>query len=259
MPDTPGTPFTTTDREAAYQHFAPLVAAIPEADLDPWHYDAEIVRVNTTRSLAALEPHLAAQAPNLPSVDMNEIRELPALGLALAFADARVFTPASPMEIKAYQARQRPKRRLAITMLGILKEMKMLADPAKLDAIIPGRGPIDEAQDGVAAVAVFRDNAATVANKHPFDDEWLASLAGDSNWLLAQLKPTGAKLDKAGKSPEALVRDRLYAEIARRHGQAKKVAVEVWGWKLVDERFPALHAREIAKGTPEGDPEPPTS
>ena len=248
-------PLITTDREIAFKHFAPLVAGIPETGLEPWHYDAEIIRVNTGRCLTALEPHLAAMTPNMPHVDMGEVRELPALGLALAFADARVFVPASAQEIKAVQLRQRPKRRLAIAQLGILKEMKLLGDDAKVDAIIPGRGAVDEAQDGVACVAVFRDNAAAIAGKHPFDDAWLQGLADDSNWLLGQIKVSGAKVDKAGKSADVLVRDRLYAEIVRRYGQAKKVAVEAWDWKHVDDHFPSLHARDV---TPSAPPAPAT-
>jgi hypothetical protein len=61
---------------------------------------------------------------------------------------------------------------------------------------------------------------------------------------LKQLKVSGAKVDKRPKSPEALVRDQLCAEIVRRYGQGKKVAVERWGWKRVDEHYPALFSRE---------------
>ena len=243
------TQIPTADRESAFKHFAPLVAGIPEDALEPWHYDAEILRVNTQRCLTALEPILDATAQKMGNIDVAEIRELPRLGLAIAFADARVFLPASAQEIKTVQARQRPKRKLAILQLTVLSEMELLVDRTKVEAILPGRGGIDEAQDGVASVAVFRDNAAKIAGKHPFDDAWLAELAADSNWLLEQLKVSGAKVDKRPKSPEALVRDQLCAEIVRRYGQGKKVAVERWGWKRVDEHYPALFSRE-ARETP---------
>ena len=113
-------------------------------------------------------------------------------------------------------------------------------------ADLPGKGPVDEARDGVACVSVFRDNAASVAGKHPFDDAWLAELAADSNWLLEQLRISGAKVDKPAKSADSLVRDQLFTEIVRRYGQGKKVAVERWGWKRVDEHYPSLFAREVA-------------
>ena len=247
---TPGYPRAMTppsaDRESAFKHFAPLVAGIPESDLELWHYDAEILRVNTQRSLDALEPFLQATAKKMGHINVAEIRELPRLGLALAFADARVFIAASAQEIKTTQARQRPKRKLAMAQLVILNEMGLIKDPSKVEAILPGRGPLDEARDGVACVAVFRDNAADVKGKHPFDDAWLAGLAADSNWLLEQLKVSGAKIDKQPKSADALVRDQLFTEIVRRYGQGKKVAVERWGWKSVDEHYPSLFARVVA-------------
>ncbi len=240
------TQIPTADRESAFKHFAPLVATIPEDALEPWHYDAEIVRVNTQRCLDALEPILDATAQKMGNIDVAEIRALPQLGLALAFADARVFTAASAQEIKTYQARQRPKRKLAILQLTVLNELGLLHDPTKVEAILPGRGGVDEAQDGVACVALFNENESKITNKHPFDKTWLAELAEDSNWLLDQLKISGAKVDKKAKSPEALVRDQLCAEIVRRYGQGKKVAVERWGWKRVDEHYPALFSREVA-------------
>lgn len=64
--------------------------------------------------------------------------------------------------------------------------------------------------------------------------DWLAGLAAESRWLLDQTKVSGAKVDKGPKSAESLVRDQLLAEIVRRYGQGKKVAVERWGWKRVD-------------------------
>ncbi|MEO7328480.1 MAG: hypothetical protein ABI193_07880 [Minicystis sp.] len=237
-------PFLTTDRETAFAHFSALVQATPPEVVEAWHYDAEILRVNADRCLEALRPHLPAIAKKMPYIDLDEVREIPSLALALAFADTRVFTPASAQQIKEAQLRQRPKRRLALAQLTILKDMNLIADTSKVDAIVPGRGAIDEAQDGVACVAVFGENAAKIAGKHPFDEAWLASLAEDSNWLLTQLKPKGAKMDKMGKSADALVRDQLYTELVRRYGQAKKVAVEIWGWKGVDAQFPALGSRE---------------
>ena len=121
----------SADRESAFNHFAPLVAGIPESDLEPWHYDAEILRVNTQRSLDALEPFLQTTAKKMGHINVAEIRELPRLGPALAFADARVFVAASAQEIKTTQARQRPKRNLAIAQLVILNEMGLIKDPSK--------------------------------------------------------------------------------------------------------------------------------
>lgn len=143
--------------------------------------------------------------------------------------------------------------------LEVLAELGLLADRAKYDAIVPGRGAVDEAQDGVACVAVFRENAAALAGNHPFDDAWLDGLAADSNWLLNQLQISGAKTDKPARSPEALLRDRLFTEIVRRHGQGRKVAVEIWGWKEADKRYPSLFARETPAKKPAAPAAPPAA
>ena len=251
-------PFVTEDRHAAFEHFARRVATLPEASLEAWNKDAEIVRANVDRGMAALAPHLDAMTPAMPHVDMVEVREIPALALALAFAAARVFVPASAGEIRDRQKRQRKMRRLAIDQLVILRDVEpgLLADPSKVDAILPGKGPIDEANDGVQCVAVFRENAKSVAGKHPFSAAWLDQLATDSNWLLTQVRRAGTVVDPGDTNPDALVRDRLYTELVRRWGQAKKVALEVWGWKDVDASFPALGSRIVVRGEADAEPAP---
>jgi hypothetical protein len=250
-------PFLTADRHAACEHFAPLVAKIAEASLETWNKDAEIVCANVARGMAALAPHLDPMTKAMPHVDMAEVREIPALSLALAFAAARVFVPASANEIRDRQKTQRKMRRLAIDQLVILRDVEpgLIADPSKVDAILPGTGPIDQANDGVQCVAQFRENAKRIAGKHPFSDAWLEQLAADSNWLLSQIRRAGAVVDPGDANPDALVRDRLYTELVRRWGQAKKIAVEVWGWKDVDANFPALGSRIVVRADEEEEPE----
>ncbi len=94
----------SADRESAFKHFAPLVAGIPESDLELWHYDAEILRVNTQRSLDALEPFLQATAKKMghkkvaverwgwKSVDEH----YPSLFARVVAAPAAAAAPAAP-------------------------------------------------------------------------------------------------------------------------------------------------------------------
>jgi hypothetical protein len=249
-------PFTTTNREAAFRHFAPRVAHIAEGALERWHHDAELLATNAARCEKALAPHLDALAKKMPHVDMNEIRELGALGLALAFADAHVVPTANEAQIQKVQVRQRPRRKLALMQLEILRDLGLLEKPEKVGALLDGRGAIDQANDGVNAVALFNENAARIEGKHPFTQEWLAQLKDDSNWLLQQLKRKGVKSDRPSdqkvveKDPAALVRDQIFTELVRRYGQAKKVAIEVWGWRQVDEFFPLLFERERSATAP---------
>lgn len=243
-------PFVTDDRADAFAHFAALVASVPDEAIDPWHYDAELVRANAARALGALEPHLTGFEKKLAHVDFDEVRELATLAGALAFVDSRVVPQASPQEIKKVQQRQRPKRKLALLQLEILRELELLAAPEQARAGESGRGPIYEARDGVAATAVFEQEASAIAGKHPFSADWLKELRDDSNWLLAQLRPKGAKTDAPEMSDDARARGQLWTELVRRHGEGKKIAVEVWGWKDVDTHYPSLLARETTRKAP---------
>ncbi|MBI4814867.1 MAG: hypothetical protein HY791_01335 [Deltaproteobacteria bacterium] len=143
-----------------------------------------------------------------------------------AFAEDKVFTPASKKEIATVQGRQRPKRRLALLQLEIFAELG-LVESTEVDRIKSGRGALDEARDGVACVSIFRQQGTALANRHPFSDAWLQQLADDSNWLLTQLKPVSATQPSAEQSDEAEVRDQLYTELVRRYDEGRKVALEV--------------------------------
>lgn len=238
--------FETTDPAAAFAHFAPLVQNISDADLEVWNADADIVRINAQRAVDVLAPHWAHIERALPLVSVTQLKEIPSLALAVGFAAERVFTPASPQEIRAHQASLRPARRLALAQLEIFAELRLVSRD-QVQAIRADRGPVDEANDAVAIVALFRDNAAAWQNKHPFDGAFLQRLSDDGQWLLAQLVPKGAKSEKAAPSEETLVRNRLWTELNRRYDNLYKAGVEVWGRRHVDEHLPTLLTRVVTK------------
>jgi hypothetical protein len=254
----PSQPFESTDPAAAFDHFAPLVANIPDAELEHWNADADIVRVNARRAVDAISPHWARVAQALPLVSVPQLKEIPSLALAVSFAAERVFKPASPHEIRAHQASLRPARRLALGQLDIFAELGLL-DPDKVRAIRADRGPVDEANDAVAIVALFRDNAAAWTNKHPFSDAFLQRLSDDGQWLLGQLVPKGATPEKPGPSADTIVRNRLWTELNRRYDDLYKAGVEVWGRRHVDTHLPTLLTRVVIKAesnTPGNAPTP---
>ncbi|WP_437895821.1 hypothetical protein [Sorangium sp. So ce124] len=238
-------PFLTEDAEVALHHFRSIVEQTPEDDLDPWTGDALIVRLNATRAVDALRPHEARLREALPLLRFDDILELPALCLALAFAADRVFVPASRKEIQARQLRVRPLRSQALRVLEVLAERGLvLADRVK--AIRANSGPIDEARDAVAIPALFRDFADAVADRHPFTQEELRQLSDDGNWLLTQLIPAGAPAGKSARNPDAVLRDQLWTEVQRRYDEIYKAGVEIWGRRKVDTHIPALMSRATA-------------
>jgi hypothetical protein len=139
---------------------------------------------------------------------------------------------------------------MVLDQLGIFSEMGLVSKD-RVRAIRTDRGPVDEANDAVAMVALFRDHAADWQNKHPFHDAFLQTLADDGNWLLGQLVPKGAKPEKAGRSEDAFTRDRLWTELNRRYDDLYKAGVEVWGRRKVDEHLPSLFTRQTSKTQPE--------
>lgn len=254
MPKKPApTPFITLDPSAAFDHFAPLVASLPESNLDPYNADPDLVRVNARRAADALASHWVHIEKALPLVSVSSLQEIPSLALALSFAAGKVVTPASPQEIRARQASLRPARRWTLAQLDIFVEMG-LASPDRVRSIRADKGPVDEASDAIAIVALFRENAAAWNGKHPFDDVFLQKLADDGNWLLAELVPKGAKPEKAARSDESLTRDRLWTELNRRYDDLYKAGVEVWGRRGVDAHIPSLFARQALRAQPEQTP-----
>jgi hypothetical protein len=241
-------PFETTDAEAAYQHFAPLVATIPEADVEVCKADVDIVRVNARRAVDALSSHWGHIEKALPLLAIPSLMEIPTLALALSFGANKVITPASPQEIRARQSSLRPARRLTLQTLEILAELGIVSTD-RVKNIRANSGAVDEAQDAVAIVALYRENAADLKGKHPFDDAYLQKLADDGNWLLGALVPKGAVSKKEGRSEEAWTRDRLWTELNRRYDELYKAGVEVWGRRNVDDNLPKLLSREGASPT----------
>ncbi|MEO5726224.1 MAG: hypothetical protein ABI134_09280 [Byssovorax sp.] len=243
MPKAPPA-FVSEDSEACFKHFSPLVATTPEDALERYAADPEIVRVNIVRGLDAVRPHLDHIAKALPLVSIAELLELPSLTLALGFAANRVFTPASRLEIRARQDSLRPMRSMTLLYLEVAADLDLV--PRDLvRKIRADRGPVDEARDGVAIVACFRENAKDLLNKHPFTEEALARLAEDGNWLLKQLLPSGATAEKGATNPDSLVRDRLWTEVVRRYDLLYQAGVALWGRRGVDAHIPALQSRVV--------------
>src|SRR5262249_1153084 len=100
-------PFITDDSAAAFNHFSALIPEFQQETVEICNADPEIVRVNLTRAVDAVRPHLDKVQEDLPKVQMHELLELPSFALALGYAANKVFVPASSQEIKTCQARQR--------------------------------------------------------------------------------------------------------------------------------------------------------
>ena len=249
MPDKPKqksvAPFHSSDAEACFAHFSKSVAAIPTEAIEILNADPDIVRINVGRGVDAVRPHPDQLTKSLPLLDQNRFLELPSIALALGVSVSRIFEPASPQEIRARQQSLRPVRSMTLAYLEIAGQLDLV--PAEdVKHIRANKGPLDEAYDGVAIVAMFVKFEPKLAGKHPFTKEALQQLADDANWLIKQLMPAGAVSGKTERNADTVLRDRLWTDLVSRYDDLYQAGVAIWGRRGVDDHIPALHSRATA-------------
>ena len=234
--------FTTTSGKAAYEHFLPLAQAIPTEGLDICRTDIAIARVNIERGIEAIRQHLGTLAKKLPRCSIPDLLDLPALSLALLFAAGKLSKTASSREIETRLAAMRPLREAALKQLEVFALLGLIAvDVPK--GIRKGNGPLDSARDAVTLTGAFHDHRAKIGGMHPFTPALLDKLGAEGDWLVAQLKPAGAKAKTAERDPASLVRDQLWALITERHEELRQAGAVIFGLKNLDENIPPLGAR----------------
>ena len=234
--------FNTTSSQAAYDHFLELAAQVSLDSLEVCRADVELVRSNLQRGVDAIVPHVQTIRRKLPENPIDQVLELPGLGLALLYASNRVARPASPGEI------ERRLEEISIPREAGLKQLEVFAllglVPAeRVEAIRKGRGPLDKARDAVAIPGMFREFNAVLAGKHPLPAEMLLNLATHGDWLVQQIQPIGVQQAPAERDPAALVRDQIWALIRQRHEHLREAGVVIFGLRSVDDHIPLLTSR----------------
>jgi hypothetical protein len=183
---------------------------------------------------------------------MDAQLELPAISLALLFATGKVSKTASSGEIETRLAAMRPLREAGLKQLEVFALLGMI--PTKVPTgIRKGSGPLDNARDAVAIPGAFHDHQAEIGDAHPFTPELLAKLGSEGDWLVKQLKPSGAKAAAVKRDPASLVRDQLWAIINERHEELRQAGAVIFGLKNLDDHIPPLGARAASATTASAD------
>jgi hypothetical protein len=135
-----------------------------------------------------------------------------------------------------------------------LKQLEVFAllglIPAKVPAgIRKGNGPLDGARDAVAIPGAFEDYRAKIGDNHPFTPAILEKLGAEGDWLVKQLKPSGAKAAPSERDPASIVRDQLWAIINERHEVLRQAGAVIFGLKNLEEQVPPLGARTASAST----------
>lgn len=251
--------FSTGNQAEAFAHFRPMAEAVPKAGLVPSPGKLALVRSNITEALRVLSPELPAVAAAMVNPPLQEVLELPALALALSFAAARVPTRSySPGEIAAARSELAPLRDVTLTYLEVAAHPAVgLVPAARVQAIRSGKGPVDNAQDGVAIAGLFAEFAPVLEGKHPFAPAQLQRLEEIGNMLVATLQPAGAVPAPAAEPNEAAVlRDQFEALLVERYELLKLCAAVAFKPARAQALIPALRRAAVVPSGADGAPTP---
>lgn len=233
--------FVSDQQIACFEHFSKVAEAIPDAKLPVCKLDVVLVRQNAARGLAAMRPHLDALRERMPLVSIPDLLEIPSIAHALMFSAGQIYRAASKKEIAARLKSLRPMRKMALAQLEIFGQLGLIAKNIS-PHIRRGYGPADAASDAVHIVAVFRENAAKLAGKHPFTKEQLDRLSEDGAWLMRTLTPKGARRWARPRNPASVLRDKLFALLRARYDELLRAAVVVFGYRKASAHVPPLGA-----------------
>lgn len=242
-------PFVTDNPRIAFMHFKDLAAAEPVNNLDTLNADATVVLHNVTTGVEALRPHAAVIERKLPECATHELFELPALALALIYSTGLTVTASEAGTIDENLKVLRPQRSLLLEQFKIFAALK-LVPKKRVEALIPGHGPLDQVRDCIAMVGMFTEFATELHQKHPFTPELIDEVSRRSNWLLLQLRPSRAASRPVAPDPAAILRDQLWTMVRRRHDQLREAAVVVFGLRKLDENVPPLNSKAAAAVMP---------
>lgn len=242
---------------AAYTCFAPRCAEVEPVTCNA---DPAVVTVNIDAAFRAIEPRLNEIPRILPTIDLGFVLEMPNLARGLSYAAGRVIVVASSGEIADKLAVGRRMREpMLLVAEGLAAMPEALLPPERVANIRKGTGPYDTARDLTDLVGLFREFAAEIKHKHPFDEAWLAKAEEIGVWLQQAITPSGAaKTVDAASNTAARERDGFWAMIQARDAKLRVIARALFE-NDADAMVPALLSRAaVRKGGAEVIAEPVT-
>ncbi len=204
--------------------------------------DLPLVYANARQGASAvltLETRVRAE---LPSIEVNLLREIPDIAGGLLHADAlAVSSPAvSRAEIDAqYQKLQ--TQRAPMLLVAQAFALKGLFPADRVDEIVRGNGMHNHALDGIQLSHLFASTPG-VANMHPFSAQDVADASDAGHWILRNTMPDGSRRVKNADAGTAL-RDRFWTLLVERHELLRRAGFFLFGEAEVDDRVPLLQSR----------------
>jgi hypothetical protein len=210
--------------------------------------DLTLALHNARTGVAAITPHLARVAKELPAAPLTRVLDLPNYVRAAIYAESKSATPrkVTREDIAEKLAALQKVRVPAILQLQVFKHKEM-AEAGTVDAIVEGRGVLNFAQDGIDIERLFTENAEAWSGKHPFTTAEIADAGRLGNWLLDNVQPDGATPRPTAPNEYDLLTRQLWALCNELHRHLRTAGIVLWGEDGVDARVPRLQTRQVTR------------
>lgn len=233
-------PDQAADAAAAYQEH--LAAAQSVEVVVPYRIVPDLALANIKSAERYVAERRGDILEHLPKVDIAHFDGIGRLALGVKYA-AMLAEGAGPSESEIHQVISEGWE-LRAKLLPALKALAAagLVPQATYDRLARGRGVRDMAEDCVGAAQVFRDGAAALAGKHPISTEQVDRAAFVGSWLLANMKHSAARGERAPRPEAVEIRNRMATLLVNRYEKLQAVAhyFEGEGWP---EKVPPLMTR----------------
>ena len=222
------------------------VARAYKGVVQPMRANLHLVRHNAKVGVASVLDELQRTGKTLPEINSAELAELPDIVYATIHADTQILRKAQATNVPEKIARGFAVRGQLLKTADALAENGLLPRE-RVDQIAEGKGPVDMATDNIALSALFTDNAAAIAGKHPITPAQLVEADALGKELLDLLRPTRERNGPTAINKATDDRDRLWTLVVQRHDKLWRAGAFLFG-RDVDARVPALMAGKRRKG-----------
>lgn len=248
-----------TEGLAQLERFMPEAATLEDRDVKTFCVDPVLALQNATDGteavLAVGEARLRAE---LPALDIEKVRRIPDVALAVSYAVRRVEAAGGPGTLGLLREATALRGKLLAAAQAFAKAG--LVPEAKVKKIQQGRGAIDMAKDCVDLAALFTENAEAIRGKSPVAAAEVRRAGEVGAELQAVLKPKGSPRSPKPAEVKAAAkdRDRLGTLLAKDYDRVRRAAAWLFGAEA-DALAPPLGLRSAARRRPKpAEPTPPT-
>jgi hypothetical protein len=233
--------------EQEYRRFLPAAEAVAAAEVKAFRADASLAHHNALEGVKNVFEHEATLRKDLPHEDLDALRSVPSLCLAVSFAALKVDgTPEAASTTREDLRAARGLRRKLLKGFDALTEAGFFTAKEHA-AIVAGRGPIDVADDCVQLASKLRAKWPEIRTKTAITAAEIARAAELGTSLYARFKSARAKTSRARTGDAAAaadVRDRLWTLALTRSDRLWSVGALLFG-RAVDDYVPSLQSSRV--------------